>query len=353
MRLRGENMNKTPFDNELYMKLQKEEIYARIEKYGKLYIEVGGKLFDDYHASRVLPGFDPNVKIQNFKLAKDDLEVLFCIKADDIKQKKVRGDNHLVYADELVRLVFCMRKQGISVCGVVITFYEDNQEIAKFIQKCKNINVPVYRSYFIENYPNDLEKIISDEGFGKNDYIKTHKKLILVSAPGASSGKFETCLSQLYLDKKNGVTSGYAKYETFPVWNLSADHLANIAYEMATTDICDVNLPDPYYQKAYGKIAINYNRDIDAFPILKQMFDKIYGHEIYKSPTDMGINNVAFAINDDMAVQEAAMQEITRRYHKNCEAFKHNEITKQSFNRSNELFERASKIYEQLKAKTN
>lgn len=341
-------MNKTPFDNEKYMKLQKEEIYERIEKYGKLYIEVGGKLFDDNHASRVLPGFDPNTKMQNFKLLKDDLEVLFCINANDIISKKIRSDNKLTYDDEVIRLIYCMRREGIAVCGVVITFYEENSKIESFKQKCKNINVPVYRSYFIENYPNDLDKILSDDGFGKNDYIETHKKLILVSAPGASSGKFETCLSQLYHDKKRNITSGYSKYETFPVWNLPIEHLANIAYEMATTDICDINLVDPFYEKAYGKIAINYNRDIEAFPILSKMLDKIYGYEIYKSPTDMGINNVAFAIDDDKAVQEASMNEIIRRYEKNKELYKEHKITKKSYDRSEELFKKATQIYENL-----
>jgi len=339
----------TAFDNAKYMALQKEEIYNRINKYGKLYIEVGGKLFDDHHAARVLPGFDPNSKMKNFKLLKDDLEVVFCINANDITSKKVRSDNNLSYADEVIRLIYCMRREGIDVCGVVITFYEENSLINAFKTKCKNINVPVYRSYFIENYPNNLDKIFSDDGFGKNDYIETHKKLILVSAPGASSGKFETCLSQLYHDKKRGIDSGYSKYETFPVWNLSIDHLANIAYEMATTDICDINLVDPYYEKAYGKIAINYNRDIDAFPILSQMLTKIYGYEIYKSPTDMGINNVAFAIADDKAVQEASMAEIQRRFEKNTIDFKEKKISKKSYERTVELYERAKNIFSNIK----
>ena len=338
-----------PFDNEKYMKLQKEEIYDRIEKYGKLYIEVGGKLFDDHHAARILPGFDPNVKIQNFKLLKDDLEILFCINANDIISHKIRSDNGLTYADEVIRLVYCMRREGIAVCGVVITFYEENSAIESFKSKCQNINVPVYRSYFIENYPNDIDQICSSAGFGKNDYVETHKKLILVSAPGASSGKFETCLSQLYHDKKRGINSGYSKYETFPVWNLPLEHLANIAYEMATIDICDVNLIDPFYQKAYGKVAINYNRDIEAFPILSKMLDKIYGYEVYKSPTDMGINNVAFAIADDKAVQEASMIEIERRYKNSKADFKNRKITKKSFERSEELYQKAKSIYEKLK----
>lgn len=341
-------MKQTPFDNAKYMQLQKEEIYKRIDKYGKLYIEVGGKLFDDHHAARVLPGFDPNVKMQNFKLAKNDLEVLFCVSARDIISKKMRSDTKLNYGDEVIRLIYCMRKEGVSVCGVVITFYEDHPEIEKFKNKCKNINSPVYKSYFIENYPNDLDNIFSDNGFGKNDYVITHKKLILVSAPGASSGKFETCLSQLYHDKKRNIDSGYSKYETFPVWNLPLDHLANIAYEMATTDICDVNMIDPFYEKAYGKIAINYNRDIEAFPILSQMLKKIYGYDIYKSPTDMGINNVAFAINDDKAIQEASMNEIINRYEKNKKAYAENRISEKSYYRSEELFARANEIFKNI-----
>lgn len=339
-------MNTKPFDNEKYMKLQKEEIYDRIKKYGKLYIEVGGKLFDDNHAARVLPGFEPNTKMQNFKLIKDDLEVLFCINSNDIISNKIRSDNKLSYADEVIRLVYCMRKEGISVCGVVITFFEEHPLIKAFQTKCKNINIKTYRSYFIKNYPHDLDYILSDDGFGKNDYIETHKKLILVSAPGASSGKFETCLSQLYHDKKRGINSGYSKYETFPVWNLPLDHLVNIAYEMATTDILDKNLVDPYYEKAYGKIAINYNRDIEAFPILSKILNKIYGYEIYKSPTDMGINNVAFAITDDIEVQKAAMQEIERRREKNKISYQEKRSSKQSFERSEELYLKAKEIYE-------
>ena len=341
-------MDQFAFNNEKYMKLQKEEIYERIEKYGKLYIEVGGKLFDDNHAARVLPGFDPNTKMKNFKLLKDDLEVVFCINAKDIISHKIRSDNNLTYANEVIRLIYCMRREGISVCGVVITFYEENNTIEDFKTKCKNINVPVYRSYFIENYPNDIDKILSDDGFGKNDFIETHKKLILVSAPGASSGKFETCLSQLYHDKQRNITSGYSKYETFPVWNLPLEHLANIAYEMATTDICDINLVDPYYEKAYGKIAINYNRDIEAYPILSKMLYKIYGYDIYKSPTDMGINNVAFAIENDKAIQESAMNEIERRYLKNKELYKQHLITKKSYDRSEELYQRSKLIYENI-----
>ena len=342
-------MTVSAFDNDKYMHLQKEEILSRVEKYGKLYIEVGGKLFDDNHAGRVLPGFDPNCKMKNFKLIKNDLEVLFCINAKNIIAQKIRGDNQLSYSDELIRLIYCMRKEGIAVCGVVITFYEEHEMIEKLKQKLNDINVPYYRSYFIENYPNDINKILSNDGFGKNDYVETHKKVILVSAPGASSGKLETCLSQLYHDKQRGINSGYSKYETFPIWNLPLYHLANIAYEMATIDILDENLVDPYYEKAYGKIAINYNRDIEAFPILSQMLNKIYGYEVYKSPTDMGINNVAFAINDDYEIQKASMEEIARRYEKNKIEFKENKISKESYERSNQLFERATKIFESLK----
>lgn len=341
-------MNTKPFDNEKYMKLQKEEIYDRIKKYGKLYIEVGGKLFDDNHAARVLPGFEPNTKMQNFKLIKNDLEVLFCINSNDIISNKIRSDNKLSYADEVIRLIYCMRKEGISVCGVVITFFEEHPLIKAFQNKCKNINVNTYCSYFIKNYPHDLDYILSDDGFGKNDYIETHKKLILVSAPGASSGKFETCLSQLYHDKKRGINSGYSKYETFPVWNLPLDHLVNIAYEMATTDILDKNLVDPYYEQAYGKVAINYNRDIEAFPILSKILNKIYGYEIYKSPTDMGINNVAFAIVNDTEVQKAAMQEIERRREKNKISYLEKRSSKQSFERSEELYLKAKEIYEKI-----
>lgn len=338
----------TPFDNEKYKNLQKECIYKRIEKYDKLYMEVGGKLFDDYHASRVLPGFNPNVKMQIFKEIKDDLEVIFCINGRDIITKKVRADNNLSYADEVLRLTDCMKQEDISVAGVMINFYEPVETILDFEAKCKDAGISTYHSYFIENYPNDINHIVSKNGFGKNDYIKTNKKIVLVSAPGANSGKLETCLSQLYNDKLHGIISGYAKYETFPAWNLPLDSLVNVAYEMATADLCDRNMIDPFYKQVTGKIAINYNRDIESFPILSNILTQIYGKTVYTSPTDMGINNVGNAINDRYAVEKASFEEIERRLEKCKKAHAEHKCSDKTLARSNELYAFAKEIYYNL-----
>ena len=341
-------MEQFAFDNEKYIELQKKEIYDRISKYGKLYIEVGGKLFDDNHAARCLPGFDPNVKIQIFKELKDDLEIIFCINARDIVAQKVRSDNNLTYDEELLRLINCMQEEGLSVCGVMINFYQPDPFIDRFENKCKEIKVPVYKGYHIEGYPNNIDTILSDDGFGKNEHVKTTKNIVLVSAPGANSGKLVTCLSQLYNDKKRNIASAYAKYETFPVWNLGLDNFVNIAYEMATADILDVNMIDPYFEKAYGKTAVNYNRDVEAFPIVSNMLNQITGHEIYHSPTDMGINNVGFAIKDNLAVLKASFEEIERRYYKNLIKFNEHKIGEKTLERSNELYAKAKEIYNTL-----
>ncbi|MBQ4541387.1 MAG: DUF1846 family protein [Clostridia bacterium] len=341
-------MEQFAFDNEKYKELQKTEIYDRIKKYGKLYIEVGGKLFDDNHAARCLPGFDPNVKMQIFKELKNDLEIIFCINARDIISRRTRSDNNLTYDEEVLRLIDCMNNEGISVCGVMINFHQQDPYIERFENKCKEINVPVYKTYHIEEYPNNIDKILSDDGFGKNDHIETHKNIVLVSAPGANSGKLVTCLSQLYNDKIRDIQSAYAKYETFPVWNLGLDDLVNVAYEMATADIVDINMVDPYYEKAYGKIATNYNRDVEAFPILSNMLNRINGHEIYPSPTDMGINNVGNAIKDTLAVQKASFAEIERRYYKNLIKYEEHKISDRVLERSNELYAKAKEIYKNL-----
>ncbi len=337
-----------PFDNKKYIEIQKEAIYKRIESYEKLYIEVGGKLFDDYHASRVLPGFEPNVKIQILQELKNDLEIIFCINARHIITKKTRDDYQITYDHELLRLIECMKDIGISVCGVVINFYEDHPLIAKFKEKCSEKGVKTYRSYYMDCYPNDINKIVSQDGFGNNDHVKTTKKIVLVSAPGASSGKLEVCLSQLYLDKISGINSGYAKYETFPVWNLPTTHLVNIAYEMATADVCDHNIIDPFYKQATGKIAVNYNRDIDAFPVVSKMLNMIYGKEVYSSPTAMGINNVGFAITNDYAVQKACLEEIERRYEKVKTSYKNFEASTRTYERSLELVVKARELFDKL-----
>ena len=338
-----------PFNNEKYKTLQKKAIYDRIKNYHKLYIEVGGKLFDDNHAARVLPGFDANVKMQIFKEIKDDLEVIFCINARDIITKKVRGDNNLTYADEVLRLTDCMKESELSVVGIMINFYEAVPVVLEFEEKCKQKGIKTYHSFFIEDYPNDISKIVSAEGFGKNDYIETHKKIVVVSAPGANSGKLETCLSQLYNDKVHGVISGYAKYETFPAWNLPLNHLVNIAYEMATADLCDKNIIDPFYKAACGKEAVNYNRDVESFPILSNILEQIYGKKVYNSPTDMGINNVGNAIEDDFLVQKASYEEIERRLTKAEKQHSEHTCSDRTLARSKELYEKATRIFNNLK----
>ncbi len=341
-------MKTMPFDNKKYIQIQKNAILNRIQNYEKLYIEVGGKIFDDYHASRVLPGFEPDVKIQILEELKQDLEIIFCINARHIISKKMREDYHLTYDNELLRLVGCMQTIGISVSGVVINFYEDHPLIDDFKMRCENQGIKTYRSYYMPQYPSNISAVVSSEGFGRNDHILTNKKIILVSAPGASSGKLEVCLSQLYNDKIRGINSGYAKYETFPVWNLAADHLVNVAYEMATADLLDKNIIDPFHLKATGKVALNYNRDIEAFPILSDILKMIYEKDVYASPTAMGINNVGFAITNDRAVQTACMQEIERRYEKCKKAYDNFKIHTSTYFRSLELLIRAREIYAKL-----
>ncbi len=344
-------MEQFAFDNQKYKELQKKEIFERINKYGKLYIEVGGKLFDDNHAARVLPGFEPNVKMQIFKELKNDLEIIFCLNAQDIILGKIRSDNNLTYAEEVLRLVDCMNTEGISVCGIMITDYRIDPLVENFENKCKTTNLPVYHLYYVDGYPKNIDTILSNDGFGRNDHIKTSKKIILISAPGANSGKLVTCLSQLYNDKKHGIASAYAKYETFPVWNLGLKHLTNVAYEMATADLGDINMIDPYYKEAYGKISVNYNRDVEAFPVLSNILNSITGHEIYKSPTDMGINNVGFGIVDDIAVQKASFEEIERRYFKNLIKYDQHKLSEETLARSNALYEQAKNILNDLNNK--
>lgn len=336
------------FDNEKYKELQKEAIAKRIEKFGKLYMEIGGKLFDDHHAARVLPGFDPSVKMQIFSDLKDELEVIFCINARDIITKKVRGDNNLSYAEEVFRLCGVMRERSIEVCGLMITFYEKHPLVTQFEERAKAMGTKVYHSYYIEDYPDDIDKIISEEGFGKNDYIPTTKNLILVSAPGANSGKLETCLSQMYNDKAHGIKSMYAKYETFPVYNLPLEHLVNVAYEMATVDIEDKNMIDPFFKGKDGEVAVNYNRDIEAFPILREMIDKIMGYRVYNSPTEMGINCVKAAIVDDLAVQRASLEEIKLRHERHLKMFSSKSLSSKALDRGAGILKKAEKLFDKL-----
>ena len=309
-------MKKTPFNNQKYLKIQREAILERIGKFGdKLYLEFGGKLFDDYHASRVLPGFEPDSKLQMLLGIKDKAEIVIVVSASDISSNKVRNDTLITYQEEVERLIDTYREVGLLVSSVVVSFYENNIVVDKFITKLQNNGINVYKHYKINGYPHNIPLIVSEDGLGKNEYIITTKPLIVVTAPGPGSGKMATCLSQLYHENKNGVRAGYAKYETFPVWNLPLNHPVNLAYEAATVDLADVNMIDPYHLEKYGLTVVNYNRDIEVFPLLKNIFEHIYGESPYFSPTDMGVNKVGFAIDDDAKVREASNQEIVRRYY--------------------------------------
>ena len=309
-------MKKEPFDNNKYLKIQRENILKRINKFGdKLYLEFGGKLFDDLHASRVLPGFQPDSKLQMLLGIKDKAEMIIVVNANDINSNKIRGDIGITYQQDVLRLIDTYREVGLYVSSVVISFYQELPNVLEFEKQLINNNINVYHSFQINGYPQNIPLIVSDEGLGRNDYVKTTRPLVVVTAPGPGSGKMAACLSQIYLDNKNGIRAGYAKYETFPVWNLSINHPVNIAYEAATIDLNDVNMIDPYHLEHYGVATVNYNRDVEVFPLLKAIFEKIYGETPYHSPTDMGVNMVGLAINDDEKVRDASRREIVRRYY--------------------------------------
>ena len=304
------------FDNEKYLRIQSEHIKERIAKFGdKLYLELGGKLFDDYHASRVLPGFQPDSKIRMLASIRDDVEIVVAICAGDIEKKKVRGDLGIGYDEDVLRLMDVFRGLGFYVGSVVITQYAGQPAADAFIKRLTALGVRSYRHYPIAGYPSDVAHIVSDDGLGKNDYIETSRPIVVVTAPGPGSGKMATCLSQLYHENKRGVRAGYAKYETFPIWNLPLKHPVNLAYEAATADLNDVNMIDPFHLEAYGKTTVNYNRDVEIFPVLNAMFQRIQGASPYKSPTDMGVNMAGFAIVDDQVCQAASRMEILRRYY--------------------------------------
>ena len=306
---------KIGFDNDKYLKMQSEHIKERIAEFGgKLYLEFGGKLFDDYHASRVLPGFKPDSKLQMLLQFTDQAEMIFVVNANDIENSKVREDLGISYDSDVLRLIDEYKKQGLYVSSVVITRYRQQRSCIRFQEKLEKIGIKVYHHFTIDNYPSDVQHIISDDGFGKNDYIETERPLVVVTAPGPGSGKMSTCLSQLYHENKRGILAGYAKYETFPIWNLPLDHPVNLAYEAATADLNDINMIDPFHLSAYGKTTVNYNRDVEIFPVLNSMFMEIYGKSPYKSPTDMGVNMAGNCIVDDEVTREASKQEIIRRY---------------------------------------
>ena len=317
---------KIGFDNDKYLKMQSAHIRERIASFGgKLYLEFGGKLFDDYHASRVLPGFLPDSKLKMLLELREDVEIIIAINANDIEKSKVRGDIGITYEQDILRLMDVYASLGLSVCGVVMTQYAAQSSAAAFEKRLQKLGVQVFRHYPIEGYPANIPLIVSDEGFGKNDYIETTRSLVVVTAPGPGSGKMAVCLSQLYHEHKRGVQAGYAKFETFPVWNLPLKHPVNLAYEAATTDLNDVNMIDPFHLEAYGKTTVNYNRDIEIFPVLNTIFERIFGTSPYKSPTDMGVNMAGFCIMDDDAVCEASRQEVIRRYYKALVAAKKGE----------------------------
>ena len=304
------------FDNEKYLKEQTASILDRVEKSGnKLYLEFGGKLFYDYHAARVLPGYDPNVKVRLLRKLGDRAGIILCIYAGDIERKKIRADFGITYDADAMRLIDNLRGWGLDVLGVIITRFENQPSAIQFKNKLERRGVKVYTHSYTKGYPTDVDTIVSDEGYGANSYIETEKPLVIVTGPGPGSGKLATCLSQLYHDYKRGVKSGYAKFETFPIWNIPLRHPLNIAYEAATADIRDFNLIDPFHLEAYDLKAVNYNRDVETFPVLKRILEKITGGEsFYKSPTDMGVNRCGFAITNDEVTQEAAKQEVIRRY---------------------------------------
>ena len=307
---------KIGFDNEKYLKMQSEHIRQRIEAFGdKLYLEFGGKLFDDYHASRVLPGFAPDSKLRMLLQLADQSEIIIAISAADIEKNKVRQDLGITYDVDVLRLIQSFQDKGLYVGSVVITQYSGQASADQFKSKLEHMGIRVYRHYSIEGYPSNVSLIVSDEGYGKNDYIETTRPVVIVTAPGPGSGKMATCLSQLYHENKRGIKAGYAKFETFPIWNLPLKHPVNLAYEAATADLNDVNMIDPFHLEAYGKTAVNYNRDVDIFPVLNAIFEGIYGESPYKSPTDMGVNMAGMCIVDDEVCQEASCQEIIRRYY--------------------------------------
>ncbi len=319
-------MYKIGFDNDMYLKTQSEHIRERIGKFGgKLYLEFGGKLFDDYHASRVLPGFHPDSKITMLKELKNQAEIVIAINAADIEKNKVRGDLGITYDMDVLRLVDAFTGEGLYVSSVVLTRFAEQPAAIAYEKKLKALGMKVYRHYPIPGYPSDIPLIVSDEGYGRNDYIVTSRPLVVVTAPGPGSGKMATCLSQLYHEHKRGVDAGYAKFETFPIWNLPLSHPVNLAYEAATADLDDVNMIDPFHLEAYGKTVVNYNRDVEVFPVLNAIFEKISGSSPYQSPTDMGVNMAGNCIVDDEAVRDAAKQEILRRYYQaECENRKGN-----------------------------
>ena len=335
-------MTAIAFDSKQYLQLQRDKILERIQMFeGKLYLEFGGKMFEDFHAARVLPGYEPNNKIKLLTELKDKVELIICINANNIEHSKLRGDTGISYDQELLRIVDALKALDLYVGSVVITQYAHQPAADQFRRQLKADGIRSYLHYPIPGYPTDVDFIVSPEGLGKNDHIKTTRQLIVVTAPGPGSGKMATCISQLYNDSRKGIKSGYAKFETFPVWNLPLNHPVNLAYEAATADLNDVNMIDPFHLEAYGIPAVNYNRDVEIFPVLNRLFEAIQNESPYKSPTDMGVNMLGYCIVDDEAAKEASKQEIIRRYYKTLVDAFHEEVSEDSVEKIKVLMNKA------------
>ncbi|MBQ3864356.1 MAG: DUF1846 domain-containing protein [Clostridia bacterium] len=336
-------MQRTAFNNEKYIELQSAQIRKRLSLFGdKLYLEFGGKLFDDFHASRVMPGFKPDSKINMLLQLKDQAEVVIVINATDIEKNKVRGDLGITYDLDLLRLIDAFREKGLYVPSVVITRFAEQPVAVAFIDRLRALGLKVYRHYTIEGYPSDIANIVSEHGFGRNEYVETTRQLVVVTAPGPGSGKMATCLSQLYHENKRGIKAGYAKFETFPIWNLPLNHPINLAYEAATADLNDINMIDPFHLEAYGQTTVNYNRDVEIYPVLNAILERILGTSPYASPTDMGVNMAGYCIEDDEAACSAARSEIIRRYYTALCAEKQGLGTSSEANKINSIMKRAN-----------
>ncbi len=333
---------KIGFDNNKYLEMQSEKIMERISHFNKLYLEFGGKLFDDYHASRVLPGFAPDSKLQMLLKLKDQAEVVIVVSAKDIENNKVRGDLGITYDVDVLRLIREYTEKGLYVSSVVITHYSHQKRTDRFARKLAKQNISIYHHYYIEGYPTNPKQIISKQGFGKNDYVETTRPLVVVTAPGPGSGKMATCLSQLYHENIRGIKAGYAKFETFPIWNLELNHPVNLAYEAATADLNDVNMIDPYHLEAYQEVTVNYNRDVEIYPVLEKIFEEIFGSCPYKSPTDMGVNMAGNCIGDDQACREASVQEIIRRYFESRTRYYHEDCGIEEIQKQELIMEKAN-----------
>ena len=334
-------MHKIGFDNNKYIKLQSQNIRRRVSKFNKLYIEFGGKLFDDYHASRVLPGFEPDSKVKMLLRLKEKVEMMLVINANQMEKNKIRYDLGITYSQDLMRLIDAFNVAGLYVGSVIITQFNKQEAAIALRKTLEKTGIKVAYHYAIDNYPNDIETILSKNGFGKNEYIETSKDIVVVTAPGPGSGKMATCLSQMYHDNLRGIKAGYAKFETFPVWNLPLNHPINLAYEAATVDLNDVNMIDPFHLNAYNEVSVNYNRDVETFPVLNNLLMNIMGKQIYKSPTDMGVNMIGFCISDEDICKQASHDEIIRRYYETLVEIRKSHLNEESFAKIENIMKKA------------